>query len=117
MIIETDRKKAEQLWSLVTQTMENLDLKWTLEEKTTRGLAFARDNVWSRSARRKREREKQSPHHALDMHDDEDDLQETAALGVAIAVEDSMVIIRWLKGTDHVLYESFSGMLKRAVTT
>lgn len=117
MEVDAHGKGSEQLWSLVEQALTNLDLKWTPDDAMKRGVAFAQDNVWSRSARRKKAREQQGSQDAPNGRDEEDDIHETAALGVAIAIEQSKVTIRWLKGTDHIRFESFSGMLKRALTT
>ena len=50
--------------------------------------------------------------------DDEVDVQ-SAALGFKIqlrgegAVDGTVVVVRWLKGSDAVLFESFCGMIKR----
>lgn len=76
-------------------------------------------NVWSRQARRKK---KQQPQDDNQMKVEVD--EEEAALGFKIQLRQSMtaadsgdveVHIRWLKGSDSVLFESFCGMLKRKV--
>ena len=72
-------------------------------------------NVWSRQARRKM----QNP----DAMADKAAIDETnAALGFKVRLKKDpidekgvRVIIRWLKGRDSVLFESFCGMLKRKV--
>ncbi|EHK98395.1 putative methyltransferase-like protein C27D7.08c [Glarea lozoyensis 74030] len=73
--------------------------------------SFCQKAVWSRAARR------QAVQKDKDMNDDDDD---DAALGFKIYVEENVedeagirVTIRWLKGRDSVLFESFCGMLKR----
>jgi 23S rRNA (adenine1618-N6)-methyltransferase len=74
------------------------------------GLGFAHKAVWSRAARRQAIKESEPE------NEDDDD----AALGFKIYVEamvDNEVrnstMVRWLKGKDPVLFESFCGMLKR----
>ena len=79
------------------------------------GVGFAKHNVWSRAARRRR---KSQDLPSKETVEDDDDWDE-AALGFRIqakqskAAEHAEVIIRWLKGNDTVLFESFCGMLKR----
>jgi 23S rRNA (adenine1618-N6)-methyltransferase len=75
------------------------------------GLGFAQKAVWSRAARRNTARSEDTK-----MDEDEDE----AALGVKIycgeVVEGEVlkrVTIRWVKGVDSVLFESFCGMVKR----
>jgi 23S rRNA (adenine1618-N6)-methyltransferase len=78
------------------------------------------ENVWSRQARRKRQMEQKdvgtSPKRGLQLD------ERKATLGVRIQLkrdgtegEGFVVLIRWLKGRDAVLFESFCGMLKRKV--
>lgn len=76
-------------------------------------------NVWSRQARRKKKQQQQDANLTeLEIYEDE------AALGFRVQLRQSMssvasgdveVLIRWLKGSDAVLFESFCGMLKRKV--
>ncbi|KAL1995949.1 hypothetical protein VTN49DRAFT_815 [Thermomyces lanuginosus] len=96
---------------------------WTWQPMRSRGVLLVKEDVWSRRARRKFQQQQQQQ--------DQDKLQQTsadvdesnAALGVAVQVKQELdtsrgptVLIRWLKGSDHVLYESFCGMLKRKLT-
>jgi len=48
---------------------------------------------------------------------DEEDIRTTAKLGVRITIKAECVRVEWLKGRDSVLWESFCGMLKRAIIT
>lgn len=98
--------------------MAGLALRWTWHESQQSGLAFSKRNVWSRSARRKRQRAEASTESKSPSVDDRDetDVEESAALVVRITLSpESEVRLRWLKGTDAVLYESFCGMMKRAL--
>lgn len=89
-------------------------------------VGFAREDVWSRKARRKFSKEQ----HTKSTNDNDDpavvDAEEqwkkapkdVAALGFRVDLRleaDSSVsmVIRWLKGMDQVLFESFCGMIKR----
>jgi 23S rRNA (adenine1618-N6)-methyltransferase len=98
--------------------------------------------VWSRSARRKRKfqqeakeklkkgdgKEPEKGDHGAKAQDDQDEddenesssssseeEQEPIALAVKITCSPNRVDIRWLRGTDFTLWESFCGMLKRAL--
>jgi 23S rRNA (adenine1618-N6)-methyltransferase len=78
------------------------------------GLGFSKKAVWSRAARRQQTKS-QSYVDAME-EDDEEDM----ALGFKIRVEGAsggqtgiMVVIKWIKGHDSVLFESFCGMAKR----
>lgn len=77
------------------------------------GLGFSETAVWSRASRR----------HASKIREEEEkagqDSKEDSALGFKVVVEPSLeasgsrICIRWVKGNDSVLFESFCGMLKR----
>lgn len=82
-------------------------------------IGYAREDVWSRKARRKFAREQ---HDGDTISHDEKALDvETAALGfridLSLQADHSVdVVVRWIKGSDQVLFESFCGMLKRKLT-
>jgi 23S rRNA (adenine1618-N6)-methyltransferase len=82
-------------------------------------IGYAREDVWSRKARRKFARE---PHDSETIsHDEKAFHVETAALGfrvdLSLQADHSVdVVVRWIKGSDQVLFESFCGMLKRKAT-
>lgn len=76
------------------------------------GVGFAPENVWARQYRRKMKISNSEEKPEVD--------EDKAALGFKIQlkmdpVEDKLVrvVVRWLKGTDSVLFESFCGMIKR----
>ena len=121
----------------VNTVLTDLDLRWRWRAAIHTGVAFARENVWSRSARRKRKFQ-QEAQKALkkskaddeakkersqddDNHDDdapsssEEEDEEPVALAVKITCGENRVDIRWLRGTDFTLWESFCGMLKRSL--
>lgn len=83
--------------------------------KVFTGIGFSNNGVWSRAARRHASK---VPRDLEGVDDSEDDM----AFGFKVQVEanpggiaGSKVIVRWLKGHDSVLFESFCGMLKRKV--
>lgn len=92
-----------------------LPLQWLWRKSLATGVGFAMQNVWSRQARRKL----RNP----DAMADQPPVEESkAALGFRVQLQKEVsddkgvkVIIRWIKGTDTVLFESFCGMLKRKI--
>lgn len=123
----------------VDEVLGPLDLRWTWDEasageKATSGVCIAHGNVWSRAARRKRGagHAQANAHSDSSRHDrpskdgnsdgdgetsddDSDDDDDDAALGarITVAANTGEILIRWLRGQDSVLWESFCGMLKR----
>ena len=147
-------EEVEEVGERVDAVMAELDLRWQWRAELHAGVAFARENVWSRSARRKRkfqqeakeklkksgekepkkaeEREpkkdsaktKNKNKNNNDQEEDDDNAstsssssedEEPTALAVKITCSANRVDIRWLRGTDYTLWESFCGMLKRAL--
>lgn len=82
------------------------------------GVGFAKQNVWSRAARR---RQRNEDSHGKDTVEDNGSDSDEAALGFSIQAKQrksaghAEVVTRWLKGNDAVLFESFCGMLKRQI--
>jgi 23S rRNA (adenine1618-N6)-methyltransferase len=112
----------EELGEKVDAVMKELDLRWQWRASIHTGVAFARENVWSRSARRKRkfqqqqkgEKEGRGKEEVEDESSSSED-EEPVALAVKIVCGPGRVDIRWLRGTDFTLWESFCGMMKRAL--
>ena len=111
-IIETS---AEECSHRLCDALQTLDLQWQYRPIMATGVGFAKENVWSRAARRKQH---QSPTSSANrdqaMNESEDG---EPALGFKIRLEGfgggAVVKVRWLQGRDSVLFESFCGMLKR----
>jgi 23S rRNA (adenine1618-N6)-methyltransferase len=117
----------------VNAVLADLDIRWHWRAAIHTGVAFARENVWSRSARRKRKfqqeaqkelkKQKKDDDHEIkdDQEDDassgseEEEDEEPVAIAVKITCSQNRVDIRWLRGTDFTLWESFCGMLKRSL--
>jgi 23S rRNA (adenine1618-N6)-methyltransferase len=118
-----DAGSVEELGEKVNAVMKELDLRWQWRAPIHAGVAFARENVWSRSARRKRkfqqqqkgekEARKEGEEEGSESSSSED--EEPVALAVKIVCGPGRVDIRWLRGTDFTLWESFCGMMKRAL--
>ncbi|KAL2002202.1 hypothetical protein VTN02DRAFT_425 [Thermoascus thermophilus] len=98
--------------------LRSLPVKWEWHPAMATGAGFAMENVWSRQARRKRQLQQKGD---ADAEKEQQTNESSAALGFKIQLrqkavgKDVEVLIRWLKGTDSVLFESFCGMLKRKV--
>ncbi|OJJ07081.1 hypothetical protein ASPVEDRAFT_141676 [Aspergillus versicolor CBS 583.65] len=92
--------------------LSSLHVHWVWRKNLAMGVGFAPENVWSRQYRRKMK---------ISNSEEKPEVDEgKAALGFKIQlrmdpVEDKLVrvVVRWLKGTDSVLFESFCGMIKR----
>ena len=95
----------------VNEVLSQLALQWMWKPNVSTGVGFSDKAVWSRASRRQVAR-KQG-----DGMDDDDDAE--MIFGFKIHVEENpgggTVIIRWLKGHDTVLFESFCGMMKRKI--
>ena len=92
--------------------MKELDLAWMWKPERSAGVALAKSNVWARAARRKKMRDLESGAMDVDSTSDEDS---EVALGVKITVRPKNISIRWLRGQDHTIFESFCTMIKRKV--
>ncbi|KAK4990510.1 hypothetical protein LTR66_006783 [Elasticomyces elasticus] len=118
--------KAQDASHSLNVILSGLNLRWD----PATGIGFAKENVWSRAARRKlmRQRADQGTSGGAEasntvMEDNSttqtsnDNGQEDATLGFKTMVEDRAVTVRWLEGEDFVLFESFCSMLKRSLST
>lgn len=104
--------QATYIGESINKVISDLEVQWSWDEGTNTGLCLAAENVWSRSARRKRR--KLELEGVASMTNEK---EEKAELGVAVSIGGGRVELRWLKGHDAILYESFCGMLKRSVST
>lgn len=90
---------------------------WEWNKAVSAGVGFASENVWSRQARRKMKLAGQAGTGRLDAIPDEVALGVRAQLkllqGKEPETKEVHVLIRWIQGTDSVLFESFCGMVKR----
>ncbi|KAL1955228.1 hypothetical protein VTO42DRAFT_8887 [Malbranchea cinnamomea] len=100
------------LVNAIQSEIESLGLMFNWDSVGLRGVGFAAENVWSRHARRKRMQGAPAGP-ALSSPSD-------AQLGFSIQVRvreltNAEVVVRWIKGNDQALFESFCGALKRKV--
>ena len=113
----------------VNDTVQSLDVQWKYRPQISTGVGFAKENVWSRAARRRKQQQgnavspkQPTAEDEMDDSSDEDD-EAGPALGFKLEIrqgeeaDSTEVRCRWLKGVDHVLFESFCGMLKRQLTS
>ncbi|RMZ21018.1 hypothetical protein D0859_14970 [Hortaea werneckii] len=116
---------AEWAGSKVDATLKEIDVRWLWRAEIFTGVMETKGNVWSRAARRKKRfagptegggdadvRMKNGDGAETDEEEDEEDV----ALAVKIVCKTEEVQLRWLKGNDYVLFTSFCGMMKRALT-
>ncbi|GFG24790.1 putative methyltransferase-like protein C27D7.08c [Aspergillus udagawae] len=112
-LFEIADQSIDHISDKIDKELSSLRIHWTWRKNLATGVGFAMENVWSRQARRKLQI---SAGTAEMMEIDES----TAALGFKVQLKQDRldekrvrVVVRWLKGSDSVLFESFCGMLKR----
>ncbi|KAL9617483.1 MAG: hypothetical protein Q9160_007746 [Pyrenula sp. 1 TL-2023] len=108
----------ESVGRAIDAELRDLDLQWQWRPNISTGVGLAPSNVWSRQARRKKAHRQDEVAVGGEGNGDGEDKEDEVALGFKIAVrrdEDGgiQVLLRWLRGTDAKLFESFCGMLKR----
>lgn len=114
-------RDANSLGDVVNSVMTDLDLKWQWRTNISSGMAEAEANVWSRAARRKH-KSTDARIKALAIQDREEsgehsDVSQTpVVLAVKIMCTKGEVDVRWLRGSDFVVFTSFCGMMKRALS-
>jgi len=96
----------------VDEILSQLHLQWMWKASISTGVGFSEKAVWSRASRRQVARKQGE---AMEEDDDPEmafgfKIHVVAARGGEFG---SRVTIRWLKGHDAVLFESFCGMVKR----
>ena len=103
----------------ITETLTSLGVKFRYRPILATGLGFANGNVWSRAARRRKQQLGLSSTNDAASDNESDD--DEPAFGFKVQLMSSEkgiveVLVRWVKGTDSVLFESFCGMLKQQLT-
>jgi len=108
---------SSKIAACLNEILSQLPLKWMWKPSISTGVGFVdkAQAVWSRAARRQAKTQ-------MDNMNEEEDEQEEPSFGFKILVEEvaggiagSRIVIRWLKGHDSVLFESFCGMMKRKI--
>ncbi|EFQ99527.1 DUF890 domain-containing protein [Nannizzia gypsea CBS 118893] len=111
-------KSVDSLIEVINAEIKSFRIPWNWDTQRSSGLGFTMENAWSRHARRKRQQQEAAqdgPGEAEALFD-----TENAVFGFIIQVrrpglETADVTVRWVKGVDSVIFESFCGMLKRKV--
>ncbi|KAL4865361.1 hypothetical protein BDV12DRAFT_174744 [Aspergillus spectabilis] len=108
---ELPNSSIDDIGNSLNDELSSLHIHWTWSPDLATGVGFAPENVWSRQYRRKMK--------ISESHEKPED-DRKAALGFKVQLEMDpteektiRVVVRWLKGTDTVLFESFCGMIKR----
>jgi 23S rRNA (adenine1618-N6)-methyltransferase len=108
--ITLPRQDAKWAGKIVNDIMNGLNLVWQWQPLHHAGAMCCNRDVWSRSARRKRKfDDTQSVVNPVGPEASD------VALAVIIACKDEAVEVRWLRGRDRLIFESFCGKLKRAM--
>lgn len=130
----------ERLKNTLCDTMEALDLvSWRWDVRLSRGVGFADGNVWGRAYRREKER-RQKTSASLFSQSNEASARDVKMMigpstgetqhviagcgfGFAVSVQAGRSVhdtkdmvkleARWLQGRDYLLFESFTGMLRK----
>ncbi|KAL1305480.1 hypothetical protein AAFC00_002356 [Neodothiora populina] len=118
---------------MLDQILLPLDVSWKWDSNIRSGHGRTTGNVWSRAARRglKRKRNQDDtgntgPQAARSTHDEDNTVREgfhavddevALAFRISVSVEPKgqEFVLRWLRGQDWTLFESFTGMLKRSL--
>ncbi|KHE84194.1 hypothetical protein GE21DRAFT_5238 [Neurospora crassa] len=116
-----DRENVEKLVERVKQTVEGLELmSWDWSGERMRGVGRASGNVWSRTWRRKREREMKAAEEGKKREDGDGNgtkEEEECKLGFEVVIEvgkdaETKVVLLWREGHDQGLFESLWGYLQ-----
>lgn len=107
----------EELGNRLDDAMRDFDLKWRWRANLRVGIMQAERNVWSRVARRKKKYKPTTTGTTENGDESDSDHDDRIALAARLEVSDGNVEVRWLRGQDHVVFESFCGMLKRTLAT
>ncbi|KAB8298344.1 hypothetical protein EYC80_002070 [Monilinia laxa] len=106
----------------VHDTLSESMTLWTWDSQNFAGVGFCDQAVWSRKSRRGRENAR-IVSRASGSHVKDEEWPKDMAFGFKISLEEfegdatgSHVIVRWVKGHNSVLFESFCGMMKRKLS-
>ncbi|KAK2871741.1 hypothetical protein FQN49_002879 [Arthroderma sp. PD_2] len=109
-------KSVDSLIDTIDNEIKSFQIPWEWDPQRSSGLGFTMENAWSRQARRKRQQQNASKDELNEVEDRFD--TDKAVFGFIIQVrrlspENVDVTVRWVKGVDSVIFESFCGMLRR----
>ncbi|QDS72326.1 hypothetical protein FKW77_007761 [Venturia effusa] len=110
----------EDLANSINSILNSLPLAWSNDPGNFTGIAIMKGDVWSRAARRKMKRQgvgTTEPSVNSTEMTLASPIQNTNAsvseMVVRVSIAKDSVKLRWLKGIDNVLWESFRGMMRR----
>lgn len=124
-LIAAPEQTKEALAESVNSTLGELGLDWSYDRKNFTGVGVSKGNVWSRAARRKKKLQELSTTEpstnsakttasvSSPLPSTEEPVQEMV---FRISIADGSVTLRWLKGVNDVLWDSFCGMMRRKLT-
>lgn len=116
-LFEVEDQPVEEVAQKVDSLMLSLDLQWT-HPQTLSGIGIANGNVWSRAARREKQRMKAEGQAKKSCTTTKGkDCALMFKIELAPAEEGSVSVkVTWLRGLEGKLFESFCGMLKHQLT-
>ena len=104
----------------VDAAFRDLDVRWQWRAAIGTGVMEAKGNTWGRAARRRkkfgREAAEDGNGKGADESEDEDEDEDPVAIAVKVVCKKEEVEVRWLRGLDHIMFQSLCGFLKRALT-
>lgn len=106
---------AEMAGARVDATVGEMDVRWLWRAAIVTGVLEARGNTWGRAARRRKQFGKEATEEGKSEDEDESE-EEAVAIAVKVVCKKEEVEVRWLRGSDHILFQSLCGFLKRALT-
>ncbi|KAF2502303.1 hypothetical protein BU16DRAFT_497893 [Lophium mytilinum] len=104
--------KAVTVASAIDAHLGSLQLRWSFDPASGTGIGITSQNVWSRAFRRQQKKNVEATEAEVAK---EADKTVALAFKVFMIEEVGVVSVRWLQGADQVIWESFTGMLKRFV--
>ncbi|KAF2199180.1 hypothetical protein GQ43DRAFT_399306 [Delitschia confertaspora ATCC 74209] len=129
-ILLKEEQEPRNVGQAINTLLSSLDITWHYDADKQTGIGFAPKNVWGRHYRREKQRKEKEKVNAtegvknMDVDVKEQDRksgekiskdEEKVGLVFKVRISKSEVLVRWLRGTDTVLWESFCGLLDRSV--
>jgi len=123
--IELPSRSVKWLGEKVNAALKGLEVRWEWRPLHAAGVMEAKGNVWGRAARRKKhfasksgissQKRSRVVEGSGEYDSDDSEHEPPVALAIKITCREEEVEIRWLRGTDRILFESFYGMLRSAL--
>ena len=107
---------AEMAGSRIDTALKDLDVRWQWRPAIATGVMEAKGNTWGRAARRKKKFGREATEDGTSKEEGESEEEDSIAIAVKVVCKKEEVEIRWLRGLDHIMFQSLCGFLKRALT-